>query len=93
MKIKIWNWLTGKNVLTLSDSAPIISLRYIQDSILASGNGNGEIKLWNLTNSSLYKQLNGHSNDVTCLKLSSNKYQLASSSLDKTIRYWNIETK
>ena len=78
--------------MTLYDSSSIVSLRYIQDSILASGNGDGHIKLWNLSNSSLFQQLNNHTNDVTCLKLSNNKSQLASSSLDKTIKLWDLNT-
>ena len=61
--------------------------------MLASGLVNGDIKFWNLSNPSSIVAITGaHSNKVLSLKLSKNKMQLASCSLDQKIRLWNLAT-
>ena len=62
----------------------------LSNEILASGSGDKTIKLWNTSNFTLLKTLNGHSKHVWSLVLLPNGY-LASCSEDKTIKIWNLE--
>lgn len=50
------------------------------------------IRLWDLSTSKLLYSWKGHSNWVTALAISPDSQMLASSSLDQTIKLWNLKT-
>ncbi|MBP0018096.1 MAG: NACHT domain-containing protein [Cyanobacteria bacterium SBLK] len=58
--------------------------------ILATGDSNGEIRLWQVTTGQLITSLQGHSDWIRCLAFSPDGTQLASSSNDTTIKLWDV---
>lgn len=60
-------------------------------SILAVGSET-TIKLWNLETKQKIQELEGHQDLISAIAISPNDQILASSSLDNTIRFWNIAT-
>jgi WD40 repeat protein len=61
--------------------------------VLASGIGNGNIALWNMTTEEIIGQpLTGHSERVISLAFSSDGKTLISGSIDNSIILWNVKT-
>ncbi|CAI0377606.1 unnamed protein product [Linum tenue] len=59
--------------------------------LLAYGASDGTLTVCTVSQSpSVLKQLNGHSKDVTDFDFSSNNQYIASSSMDKTVRVWEL---
>jgi WD40 repeat protein len=56
------------------------------------GDKNNSIIIWDLINSQLKLELQGHESPVSVLKLLNNGYTLASGSNDHTIKLWNLKT-
>ena len=77
------------SVNTLTGHSDYISALTISPDgkILASGDDDNTIKLWNLTTGKLLRTLHGHSDTV-----SSDGQILASGSWDNTIKLWNLST-
>lgn len=79
----------------LPDSVPIYDVVVVdcgsgQYSFCAAKNGN--IYVSNLQSGELIGKIEGHTDIVTTLSLSRDKLWLASGSLDRTVRIWNVET-
>ena len=55
-----------------------------------SGTGENNIKVWNVTNGTVLRTLEGHSADVWSIKFSPDGTLLASGSGDKTIKLWRV---
>ncbi|MBD2409265.1 protein kinase [Nostoc calcicola FACHB-389] len=69
------------------------SLAFSNDGqILASGGGNGVIKLWSVATGREIRTLSDHSNWVNSLDFSSDGQILASCSRDRTIKLWSVTT-
>ncbi|NUM55288.1 MAG: pre-peptidase C-terminal domain-containing protein [Candidatus Hydrogenedentes bacterium] len=64
--------------------------------VLAAGGGKpgrgGEIKLWNTSDLSLIKTIEGHKDNVLALAFSPDGKQLVSASYDKSLIVWDVET-
>jgi len=67
-------------------------LAFREDGLLASGSGDGLIKIWNSEAGTCLNTLsiNEVDEDVSGLAFDWNNGMLASSSYDRTIRIWNI---
>ena len=84
------------------DERPVWSVAYSPDGqTLASGHGDGGIRLWRATDGALLRTLSGHTGAVHCLAFSSDmamrlnsfnrepRQTLASGGDDMTVRLWN----
>ena len=91
--IKIWRTSHGKltSIRTFSSDTSLISLAILNDSFLASGDGNNsyEVKIWNFQAGQLVKRLSGHTDEIYHIELIS-VHVLASCSLDGFIILWNL---
>jgi WD40 repeat protein len=62
---------------------------------LASGSWHGgtehAVLLWNVATGKLIRRLEGHTRNVTCVAFSADGKRLLSTSLDTTVRLWNVE--
>ena len=88
----IWNVLTGNESRSWDvTSVTRVSAFHPHGKILAGGNEDGSIVLWDTTTGQKIRDLAGHSARVRALKFTPNGKALVSSGDDGTIRLWNPE--
>lgn len=105
--LRVWGMCPVSPVcLALVEDAHDMGITYVQFtsdrdsldySILSCGN-DALIKVWSMTvlseikvQCTLLRTLRGHGGDVTCVKYIANNI-IVSSSVDKTLRFWNMES-
>ncbi|KAK7405490.1 hypothetical protein VNO78_06834 [Psophocarpus tetragonolobus] len=72
-------------------SVTVLKFGYMSSDLLAYGASDGTLTVCSVSeNPSIIKQLDGHSKDVTDFDFTSNNQYIASSSVDKTVRVWDI---
>jgi predicted NACHT family NTPase len=93
-RVRLWNVITGKELLTLrGHSSGVNSVAWSGDSLtLASGSDDNTVKLWNVQTGNCVRTLEGHSSGVMSVAWSGDSLTLASGSLDKTVKLWNVQT-
>jgi WD40 repeat protein len=90
--IKLWSMATGQTKRTIQTNKWVLSLKLLNTNIhLAAGLESGDIHIYNINDGNLVSSLKGHTSDVYDLVQLSDDL-LASSSLDKTVRIWNLTT-
>jgi WD40 repeat protein len=57
---------------------------------IASGNGGGNIKLWQASDGSVVRDLNGHTGAIDTLAFSADGTMLVSIAADNSLRVWNV---
>ncbi len=67
------------------------SVSFDGKGLLASGSGDGKIKLWNTKTGECLRTLSGHGDSVWSVSFD-RECLLASASLDGTIKLWNTKT-
>jgi WD40 repeat protein len=84
---------TFEGVVFAQASGSVISVVYHPNgSVLATGNINGEIYLWQITDGQQIGKLYGHKDWVRALAFSPDGNLLASSSDDGTVKLWNWQS-
>jgi predicted NACHT family NTPase len=93
-RVRLWNVITGKELLTLrGHSNWVNSVAWSGDSLtLASGSDDNTVKLWNVQTGNCVRTLEGHSSGVMSVAWSGDSLTLASGSLDKTVKLWNVQS-
>lgn len=73
-------------------SVTVIKFGHMSSDLFAYGASDGTLTVCSVSEKpSVIKQLNGHSKDITDFDFTSNNQYIASASLDKTVRVWEIE--
>ena len=90
-EITLWDVNNGRQ-LHEADTEPFVyGLAFSTNgSTLASGEGDGTIKLYDVASGNLLRTLEGHKGTVYSVAFSPDGRTLASGSADKTIRLWDI---
>ncbi|XP_065616279.1 uncharacterized protein LOC136061846 [Quercus suber] len=72
-------------------SVTVLKFGHMSSDLLAYGASDGTLTVCTVSEPpSVLKELKGHSKDVTDFDFSSNNQYIASSSMDKTVRVWEI---
>lgn len=88
-RISIWNPRTGNMISVLPERyGKTFSLHYCGPYVLASGESDNVIRLWDLNSSREMTNLVGHTGTVSTLHYDEQLNSLVSGSFDTTIRYW-----
>ena len=82
--------LLASDIRMISGKQPTIISS--DNKLIASGNGDCTIKIWNAENGELINTLVGHQNSVRSVAFSFDNKLIASGSYDKTIKIWNAES-
>ena len=106
--VKVWDVQTGELSKSLEERVNVharsnsdnqqhkrtMALAYSPDgSILASGDYDGSIKLWDLQQGKLLVSYRGHSNTVSSIIFTPNGRNLISGSYDETLKVWRMPDK
>lgn len=95
--IKIWDLNTGNLKETLQDPkelSSVLSLCISHDGkVIACGSTNNKITLWNLDSGQLIRSIEGHSDWIQSLSITSGNTTLISGSRDGVIKFWQSKTK
>ncbi|MDR3110825.1 MAG: WD40 repeat domain-containing protein [Planctomycetaceae bacterium] len=87
--ILIWDTATGGKIKQLAERpGKTFSLLFCNDSILASGESDNVIRVWNLRNDTRVGDLLGHTGTVAVLVYNQVSKQMVSGSFDTTVRFW-----
>ncbi|XP_078171026.1 transducin/WD40 repeat-like superfamily protein isoform X2 [Carex rostrata] len=72
-------------------SVTILKFGYMSSDLLAYGASDGSLTICQVSEpASVLHQLKGHTKDITDFDFTSNNQYLASSSMDKTVRVWDV---
>ena len=84
-----------QHIATLGEHTDWVnSVAFSPDGItLASGSGDGTVKLWNASTRDHIATLDGHTNIVRSVAFSPDGTTLASGSIDGKVKLWNVSTK
>lgn len=87
--ISVWNTQNGQLAKILPEfDSKTFSLCFCGNDILASGESDNVIRIWDLTSSRLVTQFAGHTGTVSSLYYDEMQNQLISGSFDTTVRRW-----
>ncbi|WP_052754371.1 WD40 repeat domain-containing protein [Calothrix sp. 336/3] len=92
--IKVWELVTGKEILTLtghSDWVNAVSLSH-DDKYIVSGSSDNTIKVWELITGKEIFALTGHRSSVNAIVLTPDGSKIVSASSDTSIRVWNLKS-
>ncbi|AFZ29981.1 (Myosin heavy-chain) kinase [Gloeocapsa sp. PCC 7428] len=90
--IKIWELSTGECIRTLRAYANwAVSLAFSADGLMASGNNDASVRLWNPQDGEI-RVMQGHTSRVQSVAFSPDCQTLASASNDHTLKLWSVTT-
>ena len=87
---KLWDVASGREQATLRGHTDILwSVCFRPDGRMVATCGDDRIILWDAETGAMNRELRGHRNSVTGVAFNPSGDQLASSSLDQTVRLWS----
>ena len=99
-EIKIWSTDSRRQSTLIKTPAPIGNLRFTSDGKLLIGTTHqaapekqGRVYVWNVDGGGLVQELAGHKGPINGLALSADGQMVLTSSMDMSIRLWNVLQK
>jgi len=93
--VRLWDLREGRLTALLNDHAlRVHSTAFVPGSngkLIASGDGRGDVRIWNAETLAVEKQLVGHSAAVRRLSFSPDGTKLAAGGDDRIVSVWNLE--
>ncbi|HEY2412728.1 MAG TPA: protein kinase [Pirellulaceae bacterium] len=93
--LKIWEAETGKEILSINDAAPVMSVAFSPDGATLASGSFAAIKLWNARSGKLQQTVAGFAHDVRGVAFSPAGKRLAGAggSFEKPeLKVWDLET-
>ena len=95
--IKLWEWETGSCIQTIQGNFKRVNFAenfssMSKDKSKLIFTGDDTLQIFDMQTERYVHTLEGHTEKILCLALSSDSLQLASSSYDQTIRIWDLTT-
>ncbi len=89
--VKVWNTSDGKELATLKSKSKVLSLAISANGqLLATGEANGLISLYQISDNKLVGQLPAHASEVRGLGFHPNNQLLFSAGQDGLVKVWNV---
>ncbi|MDR1484063.1 MAG: WD40 repeat domain-containing protein [Planctomycetaceae bacterium] len=89
--ISIVNPKTGKRIKRLPERpGKTFSLVFCNDNVIASGESDNAIRIWDITQAKQLTTLIGHTGTVAAMVFDTEKKLLISGGFDTSIRFWNL---
>ncbi len=92
-EIQLWNLQTGERLLTIRSEEVIEDLAFSPDGLLLASGGsfqNNLVRLWSVSDGSLLRVLDGHTNGITRVLFSPDGQYLVSASYEGLVRLWGL---
>eukprot|EP00292_Cryptomonas_paramecium_P003116 CAMPEP_0113666056 /NCGR_PEP_ID=MMETSP0038_2-20120614/2654_1 /TAXON_ID=2898 /ORGANISM="Cryptomonas paramecium" /LENGTH=620 /DNA_ID=CAMNT_0000581489 /DNA_START=122 /DNA_END=1983 /DNA_ORIENTATION=+ /assembly_acc=CAM_ASM_000170 len=92
---KVWNTLTGEELLTLEGHKNVvyaIAFNNPYGDKIITGSFDKTCKVWNSETGELYHTLKGHATEIVCLSFNPQGDAIATGSMDNTAKLWDTET-
>jgi len=93
--VQLWDVTNGKLIANFSSEEPfhIFNLIFSPDGrMLASGDWNGAVHLWDVASGQVLRTLNGHTESIESLAFSPDGRLLASGSFDGSVILWDVNS-
>ncbi len=101
--VHLWDMAADEVKPNIPAGSPVQTLAGAQNAIwsvvfspngnlLASGNEDGKVHLWNLSKESAYRSFSGHAKAIWSVVFDAKGETLASGSADQSIKLWNVQT-
>lgn len=92
-QVKVWSTAQHNLIQTLSGhKAPVLTLTYANDDVLATGSKDGEVIVWNTITGLPQLKITAHKGPVNAVAASPNGNLIATAGADHKVKVWNIET-
>lgn len=97
-RLRIWDYQKGKCVKTYSGHVNekyciLSSISTVGTPYVISGSEDHAIYLWDVQSREVVQKLHGHSDVVMTVSAHPTKQMIASGSLDKSVRLWQVESE
>ncbi len=88
--VKLWDWQSGKENAKLEGNEDAVWCVAFGGNMIATGGADRQLRLYE-PNGKLLATLPGHTDWISSVAFSPDAKTIATSSLDRTVRTWNIE--
>merc|ERR1719217_1874394 len=91
---KVWNTLTGEELLTLEGHKNVVYAIAFNNPFgdkVVTGSFDKTAKIWNSLTGELLQTLRGHTTEIVCLSFDPSGEIVATGSMDSTAKLWDVE--
>lgn len=89
--INIWDIRTKGAINQIEDKYQVTSVCWSLDgSTVFSGGIDNQVKAWDIRKGAMLYSMKGHTDTITCLRISPDGNQLLSNSMDNRVMTWNV---
>ena len=89
--VHLWDVLTGKLFRSLTSTAPVVAVAFsAHHHWILAGCSDGLVRVWNARDRGVLQTFKAHSEGITAVAYSPRGRQIATCSLDSSIKLWSL---